>query len=150
MMRTIFIGTALSLGLASAAFAGPIDDLIKERQACMKAQGAAMGVFVPVMKGEKPFDAAAHKAAFDSIGAACVNWTKFFAPETARGETVETWAKPEIWSDPKAFEAASGKAYAAGEALKAVTDEAGFKAAFPAFGEGCKGCHEIARRPKEG
>ncbi len=148
MMKQFLIGTALSVGLASAALAGPADDLIKERQACMKAQGAAMGVFVPVMKGEKTFDATAHKAAFDAMGAACVNWAKFFAPETAKGETLETWAKPEIWSDPKAFEAVSGKAYAAGEALKAVTDEAGFKAAFPAFGAGCQGCHEIARRPK--
>jgi cytochrome c556 len=138
----------LTIGLASTAFAGPIDDLIKERQACMKAQGAAMGVFVPVMKGEKAFDAAAHKAAFDSMGAACVNWAKFFAPETAKGESVETWAKPEIWSNAAAFTEVSGKAYAAGEALKAVTDEAGFKAAFPAFGAGCQGCHEIARRPK--
>lgn len=148
MIRTFILGTALTLGLATTAFAGPIDDLIKERQACMKAQGAAMGVFVPVMKGEKPFDAAAHKAAFDAMGAACVNWAKFFAPETAKGETVETWAKPEIWSDPKAFEAVSTKAYAAGEALKAATDEASFKTAFPAFGEGCKSCHEISRRPK--
>jgi cytochrome c556 len=148
MLKHLSLTALFFAGFATIAFAGPADDLIKERQTCMKAQGAAMGVFVPVMKGEKPFDAVAHKAAFDSMGAACVNWTKFFAPETAKGETVETWAKPEIWSDPKAFEAVSGKAYAAGEALKVVTDEAGFKAAFPAFGAGCQGCHEISRRPK--
>jgi cytochrome c556 len=148
MLKQFALAATLCVGFAATAMAGPIDDLIKKRQDCMKAQGASMGVFVPVMKGEKPFDAAAHKAAFDAMGAACADWAKFFAPETAKGETLETWAKPEIWSDPKAFEAASGKAYAASEALKAVTDEAGFKAAFPAFGEGCKGCHEIARRPK--
>jgi cytochrome c556 len=102
------------------------------------------------MKGEKPFDATAHKAAFDSMGAACADWAKFFAPETAKGETLQTWAKPEIWSDPKAFEAVSMKAYAAGEKLKAATDDASFKAAFPDFGAGCKGCHEISRLPKEG
>lgn len=148
MFNRFALATALCVGFAATAFAGPIDDLIKKRQDCMKAQGAAMGVFVPIMKGEKPFDAAVHKATFDTMGAACADWAKFFAPETAKGETLETWAKPEIWSDPKAFEAVSAKAYAAGEALKAVTDEASFKAAFPAFGEGCKGCHEIARRPK--
>ena len=126
MLKRFALASALCVGFAVTAFAGPIDDLIKKRQDCMKSQGAAMGVFVPVMKGEKPFDAAAHKAAFDAMGAACADWAKFFAPETAKGETVETWAKPEIWSDPKAFEAASAKAYAAGEALKAVTDEAGF------------------------
>jgi cytochrome c556 len=148
MLKRLALATTLCVGFAATVFAGPADDLIKKRQDCMKAQGAAMGVFVPVMKGEKAFDAAAHKAAFDSMGAACADWAKFFAPETAKGETLETWAKPEIWSDPKAFEAVSGKAYAASEALKAVTDEAGFKAAFPAFGAGCQGCHEIARRPK--
>jgi cytochrome c556 len=148
MLKSFALASALCVGFAATAFAGPIDDLIKKRQDCMKAQGAAMGVFVPVMKGEKPFDAAAHKAAFDAIGAACADWAKFFAPETAKGESLETWAKPEIWSDPKAFEAAGAKAYAASEALKAATDDATFKAAFPAFGEGCKGCHEIARRPK--
>jgi cytochrome c556 len=35
------------------------------------------------------------------------------------------------------------------QALKATTDEAGFKAAFPAVGAGCQGCHEKFRRPKE-
>jgi cytochrome c556 len=150
MLKNLLAVSALCLGMATAAFAGPADDLIKERQACMKAQGASMSVFVPVMKGEKAFDAAAHKAAFDAMGAACANWAKFFAPESAKGETVETWAKPEIWSDPKAFEAASAKAYAGSVALKAATDEASFKAAFPGFGEGCKGCHESFRRPKEG
>lgn len=150
MFKQISFAALLIAGIVSTASAGPIDDLIKERQACMKSQGAAMGVFVPVMKGEKPFDAAAHKAAFDTMGAACANWAKFFTPETAKGETVETWAKPEIWSDAKGFEAASGKGYAASEALKAVTDEAGFKAAFPAFGAGCQSCHETFRRPKEG
>jgi cytochrome c556 len=148
MLKRFALAATVCAGFAATAFAGPADDLIKKRIDCMKSQGAAMGVFVPVMKGEKPFDAAAHKAAFDAMGAACADWTKFFAPETAKGETMETWAKPEIWSDPKAFEAVSGKAYAASEALKAATDEASFKAAFPAFGEGCKGCHEIARRPK--
>lgn len=148
MLKRFALATTLCVGFAATAFAGPADDLIKKRIDCMKAQGAAMGVFVPVMKGEKPFDAAAHKAAFDSMGAACADWAKFFAPETAKGETLETWAKPEIWSDAKGFEEVSGKAYAASEALKAVTDEAGFKAAFPAFGAGCQGCHEKFRRPK--
>lgn len=148
MLKSFALATTLCVGFAATAFAGPIDDLIKKRQDCMKAQGAAMGVFVPVMKGEKPFDAAAHKAAFDTMGAACADWTKFFAPETAKGETLETWAKPEIWSNAAAFKEVEGKAYAATEALKVVTDEAGFKAAFPAFGAGCKGCHEISRRPK--
>jgi cytochrome c556 len=149
MFKKILAMSVLLGGIATAASAGPIDDLIKERQTCMKAQGAAMGVFVPVMKGEKPFDATAHKAAFDAMGAACANWDKFMAAGTEKGETLETWAKPEIWSDAAGFKEVSGKAYAASEALKVVADEASFKAAFPAFGAGCKDCHEKFRRPKE-
>jgi cytochrome c556 len=148
MLKHLSFAALMCVGLATAALAGPADDLIKERQACMKAQGAAMGVFVPVMKGEKPFDAAAHNAAFDAMGAACANWAKFFGADTQKGETLETWAKPEIWTDTKGFEEASGKGYAAGQALKVATDDATFKAAFPAFGAGCGGCHEKFRRPK--
>jgi cytochrome c556 len=138
----------LALGLASSAFAGPADDLVKERQTCMKAQ-AAMGVFVPVMKGEKPFDAALHKATFETMDKACENWTKFFSAEAQKPESVESWAKPEIWTDAKGFEAVSTKAYAGHEKLKAATDEASFKTAFAEFGAGCKGCHESFRKPKE-
>ena len=149
MMRQLLVATALSLGLASVSFAGPIDDKIKERQTCMKAQGASMGVFVPIMKGEKPYDAAAVKAAFDAIEAVCGGWAGFWGADTGKGETLEAWAKPEIWSDAAGFKDAEAKGYAASTALKAATDEASFKAAFPAFGDGCKGCHEKFRRPKE-
>ena len=149
MIKFTIATAVLALGLTTSAFAGPADDLVKERQACMKAQGAAMGVFVPVMKGEKPFDAALHKTTFETMDKACANWAKFFSAESQSPESVQTWAKPEIWSDAKGFEAVSGKAYAAHEKLKAVTDEAGFKTAFAEFGAGCKGCHETFRKPKE-
>lgn len=150
MLKQLSIAALLCAGFASAALAGPADDVIKARQACMKAQGAGMGAFVPIMKGEKPFDAAAVKAATDAIDAACGGWAGFWGADTQKGETLETWAKPEIWTDAKAFEAAGGKSYAAMTALKAATDDATFKAAFPAVGEACKGCHEVFRRPKEG
>jgi cytochrome c556 len=39
--------------------------------------------------------------------------------------------------------------YAGAEAVRAAADEASFKAAFPAMGGGCKGCHDNFRRPKE-
>jgi cytochrome c556 len=149
MIKFTVATVVLALGLASSAFAGPADDLVKERQTCMKAQAAAMGVFVPVMKGEKPFDAALHKATFETMDKACENWTKFFSAEAQKPESVESWAKPEIWTDAKGFEAVSTKAYAGHEKLKAATDEASFKTAFAEFGAGCKGCHESFRKPKE-
>jgi cytochrome c556 len=137
----------VGITVAYAALSG--DDAIKARQACMKGQGKMMGVLVPMVKGEKPYDAAAVTAAMDEAGAGCANWAEFWPEDSMKSSAVETWAKPEVWSDKAGFEKVGGDAYAAMQALKATTDEAGFKAAFPAVGAGCQGCHEKFRRPKE-
>ena len=148
--KSLIAGAVLALSLsAGLVMAGPADDAIKGRQNCMKVgHGGVMAVAVPILKGEKPYDAAALKAAYDAEGAACADWSKWWGADTQKGETLETWAKPEIWTDPKGFEAAGGAWYAAAQKLWAATDEASFKAAFPAVGEGCKGCHDKFRRPK--
>ncbi len=145
--RTTFALFALSLG-STLAFSAA-DDTINERQACMKAQGGGMGVFVPIMKGEKPYDAAAVTEAIGKMDAACANWNTFWSEESIKGGTVKHYAKPEILTDKAGFEAAGGAAYTAMQALKASTDEASFKAAFPNVGAGCKGCHDKFRLPKE-
>jgi cytochrome c556 len=138
----------LSVGITVAYAALSGDDAIKTRQACMKGQGKMMGVLVPMMKGEKPYDAAAVTAAMAESEAGCGLWAEFWPEDSMKG-TIESYSKPEIWSDKAGFEKASNDAYAALQALKATTDEAGFKAAFPAVGNGCQGCHEKFRRPKE-
>jgi cytochrome c556 len=147
LTRAVIIGASL-LASSAFAFAGAGDDAVKARQACMKASGAIMGVAVPIMKGEKPYDQAALAAAYTAHDAACADWTKFFGADVQKGETVETWAKPEIWTDAAGFEKAGGDFYNAYVAMTKATDEAGFKAAFPAVGAGCQGCHEKFRRPK--
>jgi cytochrome c556 len=138
-----FVGLGTGMALADA------DATIKARQACMKSQGALMGVAVPVMKGEKPYDTAAIAAAFEAQGKACADWANFWSEESISGGTAEHYAKPEILSDKAGFEKASGDAYTAMQALKAATDEASFKAAFGPVGEACKGCHDKFRRPKD-
>jgi cytochrome c556 len=148
-VRKILAAGALGLGVfATAALAGPADDAIKGRQACMKSHGAVMGVAVPIMKGEKPFDAAALKAAYDKEDAACAGWDGFWGADSQKGETLETWAKPEIWSDNADFQAKGGAWYEAAQKLRASADEAAFKAGFPAVGAACQACHEKFRRPK--
>jgi cytochrome c556 len=134
---------------SSAAFAGAADDAIQGRQACMKANGGAMGAMVPMIKGEKPYEAAVVADALAKAEAACAAWATYWGENTQKGETLETWAKPEVWSDKAGFEAAGGEYVKAFAALKASSDEAGFKAAFGGFGGTCKGCHEKFRRPKE-
>lgn len=142
---TFVAAGALVLGLGTAAMAGPIED----RQACMKANGKAMGVMVPMFKGEAAYDNAAIQAILEASEAACAGWAGWWGEDTKAGGAVETWARDEVWSDMPGFEAA-GMAYVkAFSAVKASADEAAFKAAFPALGASCKGCHEKFRRPKE-
>jgi cytochrome c556 len=139
---------ALGLMFASSAQAGPLDDIVNARQACMKANGKAMGgTLVPIVKGGA-YDAAAVQTAIASIEAACGGWAGWWAPEATAGETVTSRAKPEIWTDKAGFDAAGAAYGAALTALKATTDEAGFKAAFGAFGGACQGCHEKYQAPK--
>ncbi|CAN5324059.1 cytochrome c [soil metagenome] len=128
---------------ATVAFAGPIED----RQAGMKQVGKSVGAMVPMFKGEKPYDAATVKTATAGIHD---GWEKAFAAftEDSKEGPPETYAKPEIWSDPEGFKAAQKNAMIALEAVAASTDEASFKAAFPALGKACGGCHEKFRRPK--
>lgn len=132
----------VSIGLA---FAGPADDAIAGRQACMKGHGGMMKVAVPILKGEKPFDATVLKVAYDAEGAACADWSKWWGADTQKGETLKTKASPAIWTDAAGFEAAGGAWYTAAQKLWAATDEASFKAAFPAVGASCQGCHEKFR-----
>lgn len=140
---------AVGLGVG-IAFAGA-DDMIKARQEAMKANGKAMGELVKIMKGESPYDAAVVKAQLDAMAAAgkMAADANAWSPDSMNGATVETWAKPEIWSDMEGFKAAGEALGKAKADLAATSDEAGFKAAFPAVGAACKGCHEKFRRPKD-
>jgi cytochrome c556 len=142
--------TAALLGFcATSAFAAG-DDTIKARQDCMKAQGKTVfGMFFPIMKGEKPYDAAAIKAGFDAMDAACADWANFWTEDSMTSATLKVKSKPEILTDKAGFEMVSKAAYDSLTALKATADEASFKAALPAVGEGCKGCHEKFRLPME-
>jgi cytochrome c556 len=139
------VPAAVIIGLsASLAFAGPIED----RQAAMKQNGKAMGMLVPIIKGEKPYDAAVVKEAADMLAKDMKTAAVSF-PEGSDKGPPETYAKAEIWSDPEGFKAAFEKAVTAVDTLAMSTDEASFKAAFPAVGASCGGCHEKFRRPKD-
>ena len=141
----LFAAGVLSLGLSSAAMADAKAS-IEARQACMKANGAMMKVMVPIIKGQKAYDKAAIDAAIADTQKACAGWAGWWGEDTKPGGALKTEAKAEIWSDSAGFEAA-GKAYMTAEAaVLASTDEASFKAAFPALGKSCQGCHEKFRQ----
>ena len=136
----------LGIGLANAA----ADDQIKARQAEMKGNAKAIGALVAIMKGEAPYDAAVVKASLDAMAAgdAAAGEAHAWDASSLEGATAETWAKPEIWAEGSDIGDKYQAWVDARTALAATTDEAGFKAAFPALGNACGGCHEKFRRPK--
>lgn len=136
------------LGFGAAAWAATAEEAIKARQACMKANGAAMGVMVPMVKGEKPYDNAAVQAALDGAAAACGGWADWWGDDTMPGGATKTRAKAEIWTDKAGFEAAGAAYGQAFGGVKASTDEASFKAAFGPLGASCQGCHEKFQAPE--
>jgi len=145
MRKLIFAISALAL-VTSAAFADPIAD----RQALMKANGKAMGVLVPMAKGEKPFDAAAALAALQTLNddAQKLDVAVHFPPGSETGG--ETTASPKIWQDQAGFQAALDKfkADAAAAVATPPQDAAAVGATVGALGQNCSGCHENFRIKK--
>ncbi|MCA3555711.1 cytochrome c [Aestuariivirga sp.] len=145
----LFTAAALAIGLSPVAMADA-KAAIEARQACMKANAGMMKVMIPVIKGQKPYDKASIDAAIAESQKACAGWADWWGedtkPGTPAGKAAKTEAKAEVWSDAAGFEAA-GKAYMTAEAaVLAATDEASFKAAFPALGKSCGTCHESFRQ----
>lgn len=142
-------GAVLLSTSAPFAFAGP-DESILARQIFMSERFKALRPLFAVMKGEAAYDAAAVKSALATIDAAWETAAKDdpFAPDSAKGIKVETWARPEIWTDPDGFKVEMDKDTKAMAALAASTDEASFKSAMEELGSSCGSCHDKFRRPK--
>lgn len=140
------VALSLSFGVA---LAGP-NEAVEARQTQMKVFGKSVGALAGILKGETPYDAALVKTTTDVMGAAyqAAFAAGGWAPESQTA-TIPHRMKPEFWTDT-AGAAAEGKAFSdALAAVAASTDEAGFKAAFPALGASCASCHEKFRAPKQ-
>jgi cytochrome c556 len=142
---------ALSVGAGVALAAMSADEAIKARRACMK-EGHGLVMFktaVPMMKGEMPFDAAALKTAFEMEDKVCADWEKWWSADLLKGDKEQTHAKSEIATDAKGFNDAANAWYQADQNMRKATDLASLKAAIPAVGAGCKGCHDKFRTSME-
>jgi cytochrome c556 len=141
------LALSVGAGVAYAAMSG--DEAITARKACMKAHIGGVKTMVPMVKGEKPYDAAVIAGELDKMDKDCAQWADYWPKDSMTSKTQKTHAAEAIWSDPKGFDAAATVYYNAFLAVKATKDEAGFKAAFPALGQSCGGCHEKFRTPME-
>jgi cytochrome c556 len=145
----VLAGVAVALGVAVAATGMAVgQDVIAQRKDLMKQVGGATKTSSDMIKGDKPYDAAAAAAAATTISK---NWGAFATlfPDNAKTGG-ETTAAPAIWTDTKDFNAkGEGLAKAAAAAAEAAPKGAdAFKSAFGEVTKTCKGCHEVYRVKK--
>lgn len=131
---------------SAAAPAGDGKADVEERERLMKAFKKDTGVMGKMVKGEQPFDAAAFKAAAESLNA---NADKPWAHYTEASSKEKSEAKPEVWSKAAEFKQEADKFVAAVAALNTAAASAGnvdaVKAAFGDVGQSCKSCHDSFR-----
>lgn len=143
--KALIVATSLTFGLISLAFAA--DDPIAARKDVMKHNGGAAKIAVDMIKGDKPFDAAAAAAAMQTLQDDMVTFVTLFPAGSDKGDTS---ASPKIWEDMDGFKAAAAKlaadAKTAGEAAAQGVDA--FKVAFNAVGGDCGACHQAYRVKK--
>ena len=144
-MRTLILALSALALAGSTAFADPIAD----RQAIMKANGKAVGAIAPMVKGEKPFDAAVVLDALKTLSedAQKIDVAALFPEGTDKGDTE---ASPKIWEDMAGFQAKVEKfrADTAAAVAAAPADLDALKAEFGKVAANCGGCHETFRIKK--
>jgi cytochrome c556 len=142
----ILIAGLMAPALAPAA-AEP-EDIIKYRQASMKASGGHMAASAAILKGKVPFtgDLPGHARALEQLSHGTVSW---FPPGSDFGKTK---ALEPVWKERAEFEKAARTAEekarafakaAAGKDLKAAA------AAHKDLGDACSACHKKFRKKDE-
>jgi len=141
--RIAFLAVALALA-APAAEAQNAAAVAKERQEVMKSlfPNYYRG-FSQVARGEST-DVAAIPAKAQEAVAALQKFATLFPVGSGREGVPDTRAKPEVWTQKAAFDAAVGKLVAEtqklGETAKTGNVDA-VKAQYAAVSEACGGCH---------
>jgi cytochrome c556 len=141
------VAAAMALGVGSVAPSGAPVDAIKARQEAMEATGASMKVLGAIAKKQAPFDAATVQKQAGVIADQMKTAATAFPRGSEKGD-VETWAKPEIWSDFAAFEKTLKAAQDSADAARTAPDLAALGPALGQLGGNCKACHDKYRRPK--
>ena len=148
-MRTKLLVGLIGASLAGASLAqGSAVDVIKARQAGMKAVGAGFKGIMDQIRGGAPDPAAVkrHAAAVATHSPKVVGW---FGPATASVLGVKTAARPEIWTQNGAFRKAAADFDVQAKKTLAVADAGDMVALGPqvrALGGTCKACHDDFRR----
>jgi len=144
MIRIVVVVGTLLLG-AGAVMAQ--QDLVNQAQSVMKANGRNAGALVAMVKGEKPYDQAVVDAALNQLQDTAKKLPTLF-PASTKGLKPEGdySASSKIWEDKAGFdEHIASFAKVVAEAKAQIKNLDALKAAFPAVGKQCGGCHETYR-----
>ncbi|QDM22861.1 cytochrome c [Tardiphaga sp. vice154] len=145
MKRSIIVLGAMLLG-ASAVMAQ--QDIVKDRQATMKANGRALGGTLSAMaKGDKPYDQDAVDAALVVLDDTAKKLPALF-PESTKGMKAEGdySTSPKLWEDKAGFDAkVASFTKVVTEAKAKIKDLDSLKANVGGIGKECGSCHEAFR-----
>lgn len=138
--------TVLACAPALAQFKSA-DDAIEYRQGALAVMGHHFGHLGAMANGKLPFDAKAAQADADLV----LTLSRLPWPAFVEGsDKGDTSAKPEVWSQPDKFKAASARLQDAAVKLAAAAAKAtkpdDLKAAFGATADTCKSCHDDFRK----
>jgi len=140
-MRKLVAATlCMSVLIATTVAALAQSDVIAERKALMKANGAAAGQLSKIAKGDEAYDAVKVKAALDTMAK---DGAEFGTKFPVGSETGATSAGPKIWQDSAGFQAEVAKFQAAVASAQtvALNDVDGLKASMGPIGASCQSCH---------
>lgn len=145
MKRVMIVAGLLALGCGAVVAQ---QDLVKQGQDMMKANGRNMGTVLSAMvKGEKPYDQAAVDAALNQLDDTARKLPTMF-PDSTKGLQPEGDFRisPKLYEDRAGFNAAIASfAKTITEAKASIKDLDTLKAAAPGIGKQCGGCHETFR-----
>jgi cytochrome c556 len=123
-------------------------DIVKDRQATMKANGRALGGTLSAMaKGDKPYDQAAVDAALVVLDDTAKKLPALF-PESTKGMKAEGdySTSPKLWEDKAGFDAkVASFTKVVTEAKAKIKDLDSLKANVGGIGKECGSCHEAFR-----
>jgi len=134
---------------ASTVSAQDSEAVVKDRQATMKSQGAAMAGVKKYLDGDAD-QAAGTKSAEDLVKISDSLGGKF-PKGTGNAEVPSSHAKPDIWTDGDKFAAAQKTLVDQAQKLVVAVKSGDKKAAAEQYAttgkEGCGGCHGTFRLP---
>ena len=143
LIRTVLAVGAIAIGISAAVAQ---QDIIDQRKALMKGNGAQAGIVTRMVRGDDPFDAAKVQTAFAQWAETAQKFPALFADNTKTGDTR---ALPAVWEKRADFVAAAAQFGKDVDEQKAkATTLDGLKAAMPVIGKNCDDCHQTFRRPQ--